>query len=134
MSTKPPREVSRWTAFWRPRRQADEEPPTQDALVASWKTAWTQGAQARWSDQSSASNPYPSGHERSAWEAGWRWATRNPDRRSREMQRLAHPRRRADDAQPHLRRAIKLSVAGLTVFGLSKLVHRWITTPTRRDE
>jgi ribosome modulation factor len=131
-TAKSRREVSRWTAFWRPRAQP-EEPPTQDALVASWKTAWSQGAQARWNDQSSTSNPHQTGHERSAWEAGWRWATRNPDRRSQEIQRLAHPGRRAGDAPPHLRRAIKLSVAGLTLLGISRLVHRWVTAPPRRD-
>jgi hypothetical protein len=125
-----PRGVSRWPSFWRSRRQQEE--PTPDAIVASWKTAWSHGAQARWSEQSAGSNPYSSGHERSAWEAGWRWAARNPDRRSREQMLLAHPLRRAGDTPPHIRRAIKLSVAGLTLLGISKLVHRWVTTP-RRD-
>jgi ribosome modulation factor len=126
LDRRPGDQSSRWMMFWRTRRQ---EAPNPDLIVASWKTAWSQGAQARWGDHSSASNPYTSGHERSAWEAGWRWATRNPDRRTVGIPRLAHPRRRASDSQPHLRRAIKLSVAGLTVFGLSKLLQRWISTP-----
>jgi ribosome modulation factor len=115
---------SGWTRFWQPRRKSQS--PNPDTLVASWKTAWAHGAEARWTDKSSGGNPYTTGHERSAWEAGWRWAARNPDRRTRAVPLVAHHRRRATDAAPHLTRALQLGVAGLTVFGISRALHRWM--------
>lgn len=96
-----------------------------DAIVAAWKTAWITGAQAAWEAQPSDANPYAGGQQRSAWDAGWRWAQHNPDRRSHGALRLAHPHRRTSDATPPLTRALQLGAVGVTVFWVSRTLHRW---------
>src|SRR5262245_25691034 len=92
----PPSDLSRWWDRWRRRPPTPAQSP--DVVVAAWKTAWLQGANAAWGPQRSHMNPYESGPQRSAWDAGWRWAGRNPDRRNHAAERIAHPHRRATDA------------------------------------
>jgi hypothetical protein len=99
-----------------------------DALVAAWKAAWMKGAHARWQDKPSETNPHAAGQERSAWDAGWRWAQQNPDRRN-DMSRLAHRRRRADDSSAPMTRALQLTAVGVTVFWVSRALHRWARGP-----
>jgi hypothetical protein len=118
--------LSRWTPFWRrkPRPVIDT-----DALVAAWKAAWMKGAHARWNAKLSNANPYATGQERSAWQAGWRWAEQHPDRRSYDPSRLAHRLRRADDSTTPLTRALQLTAMGVTVFWVSRALHRWARGP-----
>jgi hypothetical protein len=127
------RHPSRWM-FWHRSRAADDL--EADARVELWKATWLKGAQSAW-QQSSASNPYASGLERSAWNAGWRWAQEHPDRRAREVSRLAHPRRRAGDrtVQGSLKRAAAIGATGLTVLAISTAVRRWMKhqRPERMD-
>jgi hypothetical protein len=96
-------------------------------LVDMWKAAWMQGANARWSPNPNGSNPFAPGMERAAWDAGWEWAGRNPNRRSARSSRVAHRRRRAtDSALPTtVKRAVGLGAAGVTVYAISKALLRW---------
>lgn len=117
------RRWTRWTGFW---RLSDSGPgESTDALVAAWKAAWLTGAQAAWDAQPAEANPHAASPERSAWDAGWRWAEHNPDRRTRGTSRLAHRHRRANDSTPHLTRALQLGAVGVTVFWVSRALHRW---------
>ena len=128
------RNSSRWM-FWHRGRSAEEL--EADARVERWKATWLEGAQSAWQLQSSASNPYTTGLERSAWNAGWTWAQEHPDRRDREASRLAHPRRRAADrtVQASLKRAATIGATGLTVLAISTAVRRWMKhqRPERMD-
>jgi hypothetical protein len=117
---------NRWTGLWR--RSAGRhpvDPVSTDAIVAAWKAAWLKGAEGGWRAEPSNANPYSNGQERSAWDAGWRWAQKNPDRRTSSIPRLAHPHRRAVDTTVPLKRALQLSAAGVTVFWVSRTLHRW---------
>lgn len=114
---------SRWARFMR--RQSPRPDDNPDLRVATWKAAWLSGAKARWEAISSGANPYATGQERMAWAAGWRWAQQNPDRRNHREPRMAHRRRRAGDSTPHLTRTLGLSAVGLSVFFISRAVHRW---------
>jgi hypothetical protein len=114
---------SRWAPFWR--RHGPRPADNPDHVVALWKAAWLNGANARWKAVPSEANPHANGQERRAWDAGWRWAEQNPDRRSHRVSRLAHRRRRASDSTPHLTRALGLSALGVTVFLISRALHRW---------
>jgi hypothetical protein len=91
-----------------------------DRVVRQWKECWAEGAHARWSDPLRPKNPYASGTRRAAaWDAGWNWAERQPDRR-RGQTSLAHPRRRRTDTIPRLVRGARAGALGLsvlTVFG-----------------
>lgn len=116
---------SRWTGLWR-RRHAESGMDT-DVVVAAWKAAWSKGAQAQWKAAPSDANPYAAGQERMAWEAGWRWAQQNPDRRNHGMPRLAHRRRRTSDSTTPLTRALQVGAMGVTVFWVSRALHRWAT-------
>jgi hypothetical protein len=72
-------------------------------------------------------NPYAQGAERAAWDAGWRWAARNPDRRDHHNNnRLAHPHRRAGDSVfgPSLKRAAAVGATGVTIFAISRVIRR----------
>jgi hypothetical protein len=115
---------SRWWNPWR--RRLDAADPNPDVAVAAWKTAWLEGAHAAWSPQRVYNNPYAHGAERSAWDAGWRWAGRNPDRRDKRNERLAHPHRRVGDSTlgPSLRRAAAVGATGVTIYAISRLVRR----------
>ena len=113
---------TRWTGFW---RLSDSAPvASTDALVAAWKTAWKTGARSAWEAQPAEANPHAAGPQRSAWDAGWCWAQHNPDRR-KGTPRLAHRQRRANDSTPHLTRALQLGAMGVTVFWVTRALHRW---------
>jgi hypothetical protein len=115
----------RWWNRWRRGRPTADSNP--DVAVAAWKTAWLEGAHAAWATQRVYSNPYAQGAERSAWDAGWRWAAHNPDRRDRHNNsRLAHPHRRASDSAlcPSLKRAAAVGATGVTIFAISRLIRR----------
>jgi len=114
---------TRWTAFWRHGNSASVA--NTDALVAAWKAAWMTGAHARWKARPSDANPHATGRQRSAWDAGWRWAQQNPDRRNSGTPRLAHRRRRANDSTAPLTRALQVGAVGVTVFWVSRALHRW---------
>jgi hypothetical protein len=118
----PPTHPSRhwWSAWRRPKPQASASP---DALVATWKTAWLEGANAAWAPDRAYTNPYTQSVERSAWDAGWRWALRNPDRRDQHNERLAHPHRRATDTA--LKRVAAVGATGVTIYAITRLIRRW---------
>jgi hypothetical protein len=116
------RGLRRWTALWRRRTSPVVD---TDALVAAWKAAWMNGARAHWEAKASGANPHATGQERSAWDAGWRWAQQNPDRRNHHTPRLAHRRRRATDSTAPLTRALQVTAMGVTVFWVSRALHRW---------
>jgi len=117
------RKWTRWSAFWRHNDSATVV--NTDALVAAWKTAWMNGAQEAWRSMPSGANPHATGQERSAWDAGWRWAQQNPDRRTYGTPRLAHRHRRANDSTAPFTRALQLGAMGVTVFWVSRALHRW---------
>jgi hypothetical protein len=121
-TTNGSRRWTAWTGFW---RQKSSEPLNTDALVAAWKAAWMQGADAAWEAQPADANPHPTGQARSAWHAGWRWAQHNPDRRKHDAPRLAHRYRRTNDSTPRLTRALQVGAMGVTVFWVSRALHRW---------
>ena len=121
--------LSRWTGFWRRTEPKPAENP--DLLVALWKAAWSKGAAAGWNALKLDANPYGSGRERLAWDAGWRWSQHNPDRRNDGTQRMAHRYRRADDSTPHLTRTLRLGAVGVSVFLLSRALHRWAKAAPR---
>jgi hypothetical protein len=125
------RKWTRWTGFW---RRGDSKPAAStDALVAAWKTAWMHGAQAAWRAMPSGANPHATGQERSAWDAGWRWAQQHPDRRTHGTPRLAHRHRRANDSTPHLTRALQIGAVGVTAFWVSRALHRWSRSSRRES-
>jgi len=98
-----------------------------DVRVAAWKRAWLEGANAAWATDRRVVNPYASGLQRSAWAAGWNWGGQNPDRRSKEDGRLAHPHRRATDSTlpRRLKRAAAVGATGVTLYAITKVVRRW---------
>jgi hypothetical protein len=116
-----------WIGFWRRKKSAPVD--DTDALVAAWKAAWMEGAQALWRATPSEANPHAAGQERSAWEAGWRWAQQNPDRRNHDTPRLAHRYRRAGDSNHPITRALQLTAVGMSVFWVSRALHRWARGP-----
>src|SRR4029450_13598785 len=121
-----PDDTPRWWDKWRRRNASERGNP--DVVVAAWKAAWLEGANAAWAPQRTYSNPYGAGVERSAWDAGWRWAGRNPDRRTKNNVRFAHPHRRASDSPlgDSLKRAAALGATGVTIYAISKVVRRWL--------
>lgn len=122
-TTPAQRRWTTWAGFWRHRSSG---PGTNtDALVAAWKSAWMKGAHAAWEAKPSNANPHAEGQARSAWDAGWLWAQQHADRRHQDSSRLAHRHRRANDSTPHLTRALQLGAVGVTVFWVSRAVHRW---------
>lgn len=125
------RRWTQWSALWRHNNSAVVV--NTDALVAAWKTAWMNGAQAAWRAMPSGANPHPTGQERSAWDAGWRWAQQNPDRRTNGTPRLAHRHRRANDSTAPLTRALQLGAMGVTVFWVSRALHRWVRGTQRES-
>jgi hypothetical protein len=112
----------------RPFRSPDAD---ADLLVSQWKTAWVEGAKARWAPEGSIGNPYTAGMERLAWEAGWEWAGKNPDRRKNLPPHVAHRRRRATDdpVATSVKRAVGLGAAGVAAYAIAKTLRRW----TRRS-
>jgi hypothetical protein len=116
---------SKWWARLLHRR---EPPPVQpDAVVATWKAAWVRGANAAWGPHRPVANPYHTEMERAAWQAGWKWAELNPDRRTNRVPRFAHPRRRAMDSSmtASLKRAAAVGATGVTLYAISKALRRW---------
>jgi hypothetical protein len=112
--------VGRTLGQWRRRRVA----AAQDAYVASWKIAWTEGCSAGWAGQPITSLPYRDGPLREAWAAGWNWAQTQPDRRQPShtgdgttMVRRAHAERRR-----HLVSAAKGGALSLTLVAAA----RWL--------
>jgi hypothetical protein len=120
----------KWWARWRHRTNASQP----DALVATWKAAWLRGATAVWQRQDTATNPYETGIQRSAWDAGAKWARENPDRRTKRAPRFAHPRRRADDSKlpATLKRAAAVGATGLTLYAITKTLQRWTRPGVRQ--
>jgi hypothetical protein len=101
-----------------------------DARVAAWKLAWLEGAKAAWGPESRSTNPYSDALQSSAWTAGWNWAGQNPDRRSKQPERIAHPHRRSTDSNfpRNLKRAAAVGATGVTLFAISRAV-RWLFRP-----
>ena len=84
-----------------------------------------------WQHQNKATNPYDSGMQRAAWNAGAKWAGENPDRRTNGAGRFAHPQRRAYDTKlPYmLKRAVAVSATTLTLYAISRTLWRAKATP-----
>jgi hypothetical protein len=121
--TSPTHELPKWWArLTRRGASADVSP---DVRVSQWKTAWMAGANARWAAHPARANPYTPGPERSAWDAGWDWASRNPDRRQNQTERAAHRRRRATDSTLAVKRAVGLGAVGVTLYAISRVLRRW---------
>jgi hypothetical protein len=99
-----------------------------DTFVQSWKKAWIAGAQARWKNGAEP-NPYPADPARAAWNAGHAWAADNPDRRTNNHGRLAHPRRRATDPATRIVRTIELGALSLGAVAAA----RWIWRRRKRQ-
>jgi hypothetical protein len=93
------------------------------------------GASAAWAPPRPAANPYVAEMERAAWDAGWKWASQNPNRRANRAPRFAHPLRRAADAtfSASLKRAAAVGATGVTVYALSRALRRWLHR-TKPDE
>lgn len=91
--------------------------PAPDRVVRQWKDSWAHGARARWSGAESRSPHAPGSRRAAAWEAGWRWADRQPDRR-RGQTSLAHPHRRRTDTIPRLVRGARAGALGLSMLTL----------------
>ena len=113
-----------WWTRWKSRREP--APAQPDEVVTTWKAAWLAGATAAWARRE-PSNPYTVGHERAAWDAGWKWASQNPDRRMNRPPRLAHPQRRAGDStlSASIKRAAAFGATGLTIYMMSRALRRW---------
>ena len=129
-TTSADRRWIRWTGLWR--HDQRESPVDTDAIVAAWKHSWIEGAEARWHAKPVNDNTHATDRERAAWEAGWRWADQNPDRRNHDTSRLAHPHRRANDSTKRFTRALQVGAAGVTVFWISRTLHR-LVRGTRRE-
>jgi len=114
-----------WARLTRRREPSVLQQP--DAVVATWKAAWLKGAHAAWGSHRPVANPYHTEMERAAWQAGWKWAELNPDRRSNRAPRFAHPRRRAMDSSltASLKRAAAVGATGVTLYAISKALRRW---------
>ena len=121
---------ARWVGLL---RHGQKSPIDTDAIVAAWKNAWMEGAEARWHAKPVTANPHANDREHAAWEAGWRWADQNPDRRNHANSRLAHPHRRLNDSNKPLTRALQVGAAGVTVFWLSRTLQRWARGPRRES-
>jgi ribosome modulation factor len=84
--------LGRWRRDWHERRDV--------AYIAAWKTAWTQGCEARWAGGNRDDVPHRSGPQRDAWLAGWNWADIQPDRRdTTRLSAHAYTRRRVTDLE-----------------------------------
>jgi len=95
-----------------------------DALfVESWKKAWIAGAETRWSKRP-AQNPFTGDPSRAAWNAGHLWAANNPDRRTTNYIRLAHPHRRSSDKISRVVRAAEIGAIGLGVLASARWAWR----------
>jgi hypothetical protein len=118
---------AKWWTRWRLSRNSS----SPDAQVALWKAAWLRGATAEWQHQNGAKNPYDSDIQRSAWDAGAKWAREHPDRRTNRGPRFAHPRRRASDSKfpATLKRAVAVSATSLTLYAISKAFRKARRTP-----
>jgi hypothetical protein len=121
------RDSAKWWTRWRLMRNASRA----EAQVALWKAAWLRGANTVWQHQNVATNPYDSGMQRAAWDAGATWAREHPDRRTNRAPRFAHPRRRAGDSKfpATLKRAVAVSATSLTLYAMSKAFRKARRTP-----
>jgi len=74
---------------------------------------------------------YDSEMQRAAWNAGAKWAGENPNRRTNNAGRFAHPRRRASDTKlPYMvKRAVAVGATTLTLYAISRTLWRAKTTP-----
>lgn len=119
---------SKWWAPWAGRRRTTVAEP--DALVATWKAVWLEGANAAWAPHRPVTNPHAAGMEQAAWDAGWKWASQNPNRRANRAPRFAHPLRRASDSTftTSLKRAAAVGATGITLYALTKAFSRWRRT------
>jgi hypothetical protein len=100
----------------RPRNDAD-------TFVETWKKAWIAGAQARWKNGAEP-NPYSGDPARAAWNAGHSWAADNPDRRTNNHGRLAHPLRRTTDPASRIVRTIEVGALGVGVVADARWIWR----------
>jgi hypothetical protein len=101
------------------RRPASES----DSFVETWKKAWLAGAEARWSN-GSTKNPHAGDPSRAAWNAGHLWAADNPNRRTSNHIRLAHPLRRQTDSVPRVVRVVEIGAIGLGVLAAARWAWR----------
>jgi acyl transferase domain-containing protein len=101
------------------RRAASES----DTFVETWKKAWMAGAEVRWANLSTK-NPHTSDPSRAAWNAGHMWAAANPDRRTTDHIRLAHPLRRSTDTVPRVVRAVEIGAIGIGVLAAARWAWR----------
>ena len=102
------------------RRPASES----DTFVDAWKKAWIAGAEARWSKSAAVKNPFASDPSRAAWNAGHLWAADNPDRRTNNHIRLAHPLRRSTDKISRVVRAAEIGAIGLGMLAAARWAWR----------
>lgn len=98
-------------------------------FVETWKKAWIAGAEARWS-KIPAKNPFAVDPSRAAWNAGHLWAADNPDRRTTDHLRLAHPLRRSTDTISRAVRVAEIGAIGLGVLAAARWAWRRRTGPT----
>jgi len=122
--------ASHLTSRWWKARRPDTAIADPDRQVTRWKNGWLAGATAAWSSDGAPSdthNPHPDGYEHAAWDAGFKWARENPDRRREADLRLAHPHRRASDAKltVTLKRAAALGATGVALYAASRALKRW---------
>jgi len=101
------------------RRQAS----ASDTFVETWKKAWIAGAEARWSN-ASTKNPYSGDPSRAAWNAGHLWAADNPNRRTTDHIRLAHPLRRSTDSISRVVRAAEIGAIGIGMLAAASWAWR----------
>jgi len=119
--------VSPLTSRWWKSRHHDPTVTEPDAHVVRWKNAWLAGATVAWTPGSTRVNPHPTGLERAAWDAGFKWAKENPDRRGNGVVRLAHPHRRASDSKltSSLKGAAALGATGVALYAVSRALRHW---------
>jgi hypothetical protein len=105
-----------------------------DSFVETWKKAWLAGAEARWAN-APTKNPYAGDPSRAAWNAGHLWAADNPDRRTNNHIRLAHPLRRSNDSLSRVVRAAEIGAIGLGVLATARWAwrRRQLKTSSRTD-
>jgi hypothetical protein len=115
-------QAGRMLGAWRRRRLAAK----QDAVVETWKAAWTEGCEQRWQGATKDAVPYKRGDRRSAWEAGWLWADGNPDRRDPDG--LLNGGQRRPAGQTRLARAARRGATGLTLLAAA----RWLWSRAAR--